>query len=92
MWTISIEKPSPWSTLWVCYNILEASFSMLFGSVAGSIALVGFGLDSIVESLSGFILILRLRKHGAASEAEEETSEKKAIRFVVITFILLEPT
>jgi hypothetical protein len=52
----------------VGYNILEAIFSIFFGSVAGSIALVGFGLDSIVESLSGFVLIWRLRKHGAASE------------------------
>lgn len=73
----------------VGYNILEALFSIFFGSEAGSIALVGFGLDSIVESLSGFILIWRLRKHGAASEAEEITSENKAIRFVAVTFFLL---
>lgn len=73
----------------VYYNILEAFFSIFFGSEAGSIALVGFGLDSIVESLSGFILIWRLRKHGAASETEEEESEKRAIRFVAITFFLL---
>lgn len=70
----------------VCYNILEALFSIFFGSEAGSIALVGFGLDSTVESLSGLILILRLHKHGAVSEIEEITSEKKAIRFVAITF------
>ena len=37
--------------LTVIYNILEAVASILFGSIAGSIALVGFGLDSIVESL-----------------------------------------
>jgi divalent metal cation (Fe/Co/Zn/Cd) transporter len=73
----------------VVYNILEALFPIFFGSVAGSIALVGFGLDSIVESLSGFILIWRLCKHGAASGAEEITSENKAIRFVAITFFLL---
>jgi divalent metal cation (Fe/Co/Zn/Cd) transporter len=73
----------------VCYNALEAFFSVFFGSAAGSIALVGFGLDSIVESLSGLLLIWRLQKHGAVPEVEEVESEKKAIRFVAITFLLL---
>ncbi len=35
----------------VGYNVLEAFFSIFFGASARSIALVGFGLDSIVESL-----------------------------------------
>lgn len=73
----------------VCYNILEAFFSIFFGSEAGSIALMGFGLDSIVESLSGLILIWRLHKHGAVPKGEEEENEEKAIRFVAITFFLL---
>jgi hypothetical protein len=47
----------------VGYNILEAAASIFFGSAANSIALVGFGLDSIVESLSALILIWRLHKH-----------------------------
>lgn len=72
----------------VGYNVLEAFFSMLFGAEAGSIALIGFGLDSIVESLSGLILIWRLSKHDVAPE-EEAASEKKAIRFVAVTFLLL---
>lgn len=73
----------------VGYNILEAAASISFGSAANSIALVGFGLDSIVESLSGLILIWRLRKHERVSLAEEESSEKKAMKFVGMTFILL---
>lgn len=73
----------------VGYNILEAIASILFGSAAGSIALVGFGLDSIVESLSGLILIWRLGQHERASEAEEAGIERKAIRFVGLTFLLL---
>lgn len=73
----------------VGYNVLEAIFSIFFGANAGSIALIGFGLDSIVESLSGIILILRLRKHEACSEDEERTSENKAIKFVAVTFFLL---
>ena len=73
----------------VGYNVLEAILSIFFGANAGSIALIGFGLDSIVESLSGLILIWRLRKHEVCSEDEERTSENKAIKFVAATFFLL---
>jgi divalent metal cation (Fe/Co/Zn/Cd) transporter len=73
----------------VVYNVLEALLSIFFGASAGSIALVGFGLDSIVESLSGLVLIWRLRKHSIYSEKEEMESEKKAIKLVAITFFLL---
>lgn len=73
----------------VGYNIAEAALSIFFGSMARSIALVGFGLDSIVESLSGFVLIWRLRQHGKISEKEEERIEKRAMKFVALTFIIL---
>ncbi|MDD1685312.1 MAG: hypothetical protein LUQ19_05415, partial [Methanoregula sp.] len=59
----------------VLYNVVEAALSILFGTFAGSIALVGFGLDSIVESLSGFILIWRLRQHGTGTQENEEKIE-----------------
>ena len=73
----------------VGYNIVEAVLSIVFGSLAGSIALVGFGLDSIVESLSGLVLIWRLSRHGKISKAEEEKIEKKAMKFVALTFFVL---
>ena len=73
----------------VAYNILEASFSIIFGSISNNISLVGFGLDSIVESLSGIILIWRLKKHGFVDENEEIGIEKKATRLVGITFFIL---
>ncbi len=73
----------------VSYNIIEAIVSIVFGRIANSIALVGFGLDSIVESLSGFVLIWRLRKHKKISREEEERIEKKAMKFVAMTFFVL---
>ena len=73
----------------VGYNILEALASILFGTAAGSIALIGFGLDSIVESLSGLILIWRLRQHNPENVRNEAKIESKAIRFVSLTFFLL---
>jgi divalent metal cation (Fe/Co/Zn/Cd) transporter len=56
----------------VAYNILEGVVSILAGILAGSIALVGFGLDSFVESLSGGVMIWRFRQHGKISKEEEE--------------------
>ncbi len=75
--------------LTVGYNAVEAVVAIVFGGLAGSIALIGFGLDSIVESLSGLVLIWRLRQHGNLSDAEEERRERKAVRFVAVTFFVL---
>jgi cation diffusion facilitator family transporter len=73
----------------VGYNVVEAVVSIVFGSIANSIALIGFGLDSVVESLSGLVLIWRLRQHGKISEEKEEEIEKKATKFVAFTFFIL---
>lgn len=73
----------------VGYNFLEAIASILFGSIANSIALIGFGLDSIIESLSGLVLIWRLGQHGKISKETEERIERRATRFVAITFFIL---
>ena len=73
----------------VIYNIFEAVASIVFGSIAGSIALVGFGLDSVVESLSGLILIWRLRQHGRVSVEAEERIEERARKLVGATFFIL---
>jgi divalent metal cation (Fe/Co/Zn/Cd) transporter len=73
----------------VGYNILEAIASIVFGSIANSIALIGFGLDSVLESLSGLVLVWRLKQHGKISGTIEERIEKRAIKFVAITFFIL---
>lgn len=74
----------------VGYNILEGVVSILAGLLAGgSIALIGFGLDSFVESLSGGVMIWRFRKHGKISEEEEEKVERRATKLVAYTFFVL---
>ncbi len=85
----SYKKALIYEYFTIGYNMIEAVASIFFGTLAGSIALVGFGLDSIVESLSGFVLVWRLKKHDNLSEEEEEKIEKKAVRFVGITFFIL---
>ncbi len=73
----------------VGYNVLEGIVSIIVGLLAGSIALVGFGLDSFVESLSGSVMIWRFRKHEKMTEEEEERVELKATRLIAYTFFIL---
>lgn len=73
----------------VGYNILEGIVSIFAGLLASSIALIGFGLDSFVESLSGSVMVWRFRKHGKISEEEEKIIEKKATRLIAYTFFIL---
>ncbi len=73
----------------VGYNVLEGITSIFAGLFAGSIALVGFGSDSFVESLSGGVMIWRFRKHGKITEEEEEKVELKATRLIAYTFFIL---
>ena len=72
----------------VLYNIVECIISLIAGLIAGSTALLGFGSDSLIESLSGIIMIWRFRKHGIISESEEDEIEKKATFLVGITFFI----
>jgi divalent metal cation (Fe/Co/Zn/Cd) transporter len=73
----------------VGYNLLEGSASLLAGEIAGSIALIGFGFDSFVESLSGGIMIWRFKKHGSNSSQSEEEIESKATKMVAYTLFIL---
>lgn len=73
----------------VGYNVFEAVAAITFGQLTGSIALVGFGFDSIVESLSGLVLIWRLQHHRGLPAQQEAQIEQRAIRFVAITFFVL---
>lgn len=72
----------------VGYNIIECILSIIAGIIAGSTALLGFGSDSLVESLSATIMIWRFRKHGVLSIEEENEIEKKATFLVGITFFI----
>ena len=73
----------------IAYNVVECVLSLVAGFLAGSIALVGFGLDSLVESLSGGVMIYRFRRHATLSPAEEERLERRAVKIVGFTFFFL---
>jgi len=73
----------------VGYNVLEGAVSLFAGYLSGSIALVGFGLDSLVESMSGGVMIWRFSRPEDLSQEEEERIERRAIRIVGWTFLVL---
>jgi len=60
----------------VGYNALEALIAIMAGLVAGSVALVGFGLDSVVEVSSGLIILWQFRHR------LPESRERQALRMM----------
>jgi divalent metal cation (Fe/Co/Zn/Cd) transporter len=82
-----IKKALTLEWILISYNILEGVFSILFGVFAGSVVLVGFGLDSFIEVSAAGIIVWRLSHRG--TEEEETEKEKKALFFIGITFFLL---
>jgi hypothetical protein len=64
--------------LTVGWNLIEGAIAVLAALVAGSVALVGFGIDSFVESISGSVLIWRLSAEAAGSRDEETVKWRRA--------------
>jgi cation diffusion facilitator family transporter len=74
----------------VGWNVIEGVVAIGAGIIAGSVALVGFGVDSSIEVISALGLLWRLRKAGPdATVAEESGAERRALYVVAATFFLL---
>lgn len=72
--------------LTIGWNLLEGIISIGTGLWAGSIALVGFGFDSLIEVSSGAVLVWRLR----LDEPERrKRAERIALKIIGISFLLL---
>lgn len=69
------------------WNLVEAGASFWAGVQSGSVALIAFGLDSIIELFAGAVLVWQLR--GEWKGEEEEATERRAQRLLGITFFLL---
>jgi divalent metal cation (Fe/Co/Zn/Cd) transporter len=67
----------------VGYNLVEAVIAITAGLVAGSVALVGFGLDSVVEVSSGLIILWQFR------HPLPEARERRALRLMAVSFFAL---
>jgi divalent metal cation (Fe/Co/Zn/Cd) transporter len=72
----------------VGWNVLEGVVAIGAGAIASSMALVGFGVDSFIEVLSGLVMLWRLRAETAGRLPNEE-AERRAIKLIAITFFIL---
>ena len=74
----------------LAYNVLEAAIALASGVAAGSVALVGFGLDSGIEVVAAAVLLWRLALETRGVDGERlEMAERRVHRFVGATFMAL---
>jgi divalent metal cation (Fe/Co/Zn/Cd) transporter len=73
------------SWLSLAYMGAEGAFAVLAAIVAGSVALLGFGLDSVIEALASVIVVWRF----TGTRTLSDTAERRARRGVAISFFVL---
>src|SRR5215208_3300644 len=69
------------------YMALEGAVAIIAGIAAGSIALIGFGIDSAIEGFASVVIVWRFTGSRTLSEA----AERKAQKLVAIQFFILAP-
>jgi cation diffusion facilitator family transporter len=74
--------------LTVGWNTVEGVVALVSGVVAGSVALVGFGVDSYVEVFAGAVILWRLNQEAHDAHVSEQ-AERRAVKLIAATFILL---
>ena len=72
----------------IAYNSAEGLVSIVAGAIAGSLSLIGFGLDSLIEVASGAALLWRLHHHDLNTSRREEV-ERMTLRIVGVCFVAL---
>lgn len=83
-----VERGRRLEYLTVGWNSLEAVVSVAAGLAAGSVALIGFGADALIEMSSGLVMLWRL---GAVErdEARREHAEQRALKLIGLCFLAL---
>ncbi|MFZ4272774.1 cation transporter [Streptomyces arboris] len=70
----------------IAYNVIEAAVALTAGTIASSSALIGFGLDSVVEVSSATAVAWQF---SARDHAVREAREKAALRIIAVSFFAL---
>lgn len=85
-----LERSKHLQWLTVGWNAVEAVIAITAAIAAGSVALMAFGLDSIVEMSSGLVILWRIGAERRARSAEQiDRVEKNARRAVAVTLYVL---
>lgn len=71
----------------IAWNCLEGLVAVVAGAIAGSISLVGFGIDSFIEVTSGATLLWRMAVD--SEETTRERNERLSLRIVGVCFLAL---
>ena len=86
-WLSAARKAKALSWLSLVWMSLEGGIAIAAGIAAGSIALIGFGIDSAIEGVASVVIIWRFTGARALSNAAEERAQK----LVAVQFFLLAP-
>src|SRR3954469_4195027 len=80
-----IRRARALAWLGVGWHAIEAAVAIAAGLAASSIALIGFGADSVVESVAGFIVLWRF----AGARASSHDAERRAQRLISLPLCLI---
>ncbi|SEL16620.1 cation diffusion facilitator family transporter [Streptacidiphilus jiangxiensis] len=86
-WHAAARKAKLLSWLSLGYMAAEGAVAITAAVLAGSVALLGFGLDSVIEGLASVIIVWRF----SGTRTLSETAEGRARKAVAVTFFLLAP-
>jgi divalent metal cation (Fe/Co/Zn/Cd) transporter len=86
-WQRAARRARLLSWLSLLYMAAEGALAVTAAIVAGSVALLGFGLDSVIEGLASVIVVWRF----TGARTLSETAERRAQKAVAVTFFLLAP-
>jgi divalent metal cation (Fe/Co/Zn/Cd) transporter len=75
------------AALTITWNVIEAVVAIGAGIAAGSLALVAFGFDSIIEVLSAWVVVWQFR--GELRGGYDEERERRALKAIAVTFFVL---
>ena len=74
-------------TIGLVWNLAEAVVAFWAGALAGSVVLIAFGADSVIELFAGGVLVWRFTREQGGHDDEE--AESKAQRLIGVTFFVL---
>jgi hypothetical protein len=86
-WLSAVRRAKTLSWLSLVWMGLEGGIAIVAGILAGSVALIGFGIDSGIEGIPSVVIIWRFTGVRVLSRAAEERAQK----LVAIQFFLLAP-
>ena len=86
-WLATAKRARLLSWISLVWMGAEGAIAITAGIVAGSIALVGFGIDSAIEGVASLVIVWRFTGHRLLSHAAEDRAQK----LVAVQFFLLAP-